>query len=75
MPGELVRALAKFVKSMETSDLDRAGQEIFGAVGGERAAKFRRAVQYYLDGTKGGFLKYRASGACEHIILYSLNSF
>lgn len=61
MSAELVRALAKFVKTVETSDLDRAGQEIFGAVGGERAAKFRRAVQYYLDGTKGGFLKYRAS--------------
>lgn len=63
MCGELVRSLAKFVKTLDTSDLDKAGLEIFGAVGGDRAAKFRRAVQYYLDGTKGGFLKYRASGA------------
>uniref|UniRef100_A0A146LZW3 Constitutive coactivator of PPAR-gamma-like protein 2 n=1 Tax=Lygus hesperus TaxID=30085 RepID=A0A146LZW3_LYGHE len=58
-PIEAVKAVAAFVKSLQSKELDDLGMEIFGAVGGERAAKFKQAVQYYKDGTKTGFLRFR----------------
>ncbi|CAB0010324.1 unnamed protein product, partial [Nesidiocoris tenuis] len=58
-PIEAVKAVAAFVRSLQTKELDDLGTEIFGAVGGERAAKFKQAVQYYKDGTKSGFLRFR----------------
>uniref|UniRef100_A0A224XIS9 Putative constitutive coactivator of ppar-gamma-like protein 1 log isoform x1 n=1 Tax=Panstrongylus lignarius TaxID=156445 RepID=A0A224XIS9_9HEMI len=58
----VVRSVADFVRSLQSVELDDLGTEIFGAVGGERAAKFKKAVQYYRDGTKNGFLRFRTTG-------------
>ncbi|KAK9501042.1 hypothetical protein O3M35_002165 [Rhynocoris fuscipes] len=58
----VVRSVADFVRSLQSTELDDLGTEIFGAVGGERAAKFKKAVQYYRDGTKNGFLRFRTTG-------------
>lgn len=48
---------------MSSSDVDAACIDVFGDLNDLRAAKLKQAVQYYLNGTKDGFLKYRtASG-------------
>lgn len=62
-PETLVKAVCTFVRDLPSSDVDAACIEIFGDMNDLRAAKLKQAVQYYLNGTKDGFLKYRtASG-------------
>ncbi|XP_039749052.1 constitutive coactivator of PPAR-gamma-like protein 1 [Pararge aegeria] len=62
-PETLIKAVGQFVRDLPTSDVDAACIEIFGDLNDLRAAKLKQAVQYYLNGTKDGFLKYRtASG-------------
>lgn len=68
------------MRDLPSSDVDAACIEIFGDLNDLRAAKLKQAVQYYLNGTKDGFLKYRtASGKyyfytemlCEYLKLYN----
>ncbi|XP_060800923.1 constitutive coactivator of PPAR-gamma-like protein 1 isoform X4 [Amyelois transitella] len=62
-PETLVKSVCQFVRDLPSSDIDVACTEIFGDLNDLRAAKLKQAVQYYLNGTKDGFLKYRtASG-------------
>ncbi|XP_028158545.1 constitutive coactivator of PPAR-gamma-like protein 1 homolog isoform X3 [Ostrinia furnacalis] len=62
-PETLVKTVCQFVRELPSSDVDAACIEIFGDLNDLRAAKLKQAVQYYLNGTKDGFLKYRtASG-------------
>ncbi|XP_052753605.1 constitutive coactivator of PPAR-gamma-like protein 1 isoform X2 [Galleria mellonella] len=62
-PETLVKSVCQFVRELPSSDIDAACIEIFGDLNDLRAAKLKQAVQYYLNGTKDGFLKYRtASG-------------
>ncbi|XP_045446180.1 constitutive coactivator of PPAR-gamma-like protein 1 [Melitaea cinxia] len=62
-PETLIKTVGQFVKDLPSSDVDAACIEIFGDLNDLRAAKLKQAVQYYLNGTKDGFLKYRtASG-------------
>ncbi|XP_059060222.1 constitutive coactivator of PPAR-gamma-like protein 1 [Achroia grisella] len=62
-PETLVKSVCQFVCQLPSSDIDTACIEIFGDLNDLRAAKLKQAVQYYLNGTKDGFLKYRtASG-------------
>ncbi|XP_046960558.1 constitutive coactivator of PPAR-gamma-like protein 1 [Vanessa cardui] len=62
-PETLIKTVGQFVKDLPSSDIDAACIEIFGDLNDLRAAKLKQAVQYYLNGTKDGFLKYRtASG-------------
>ncbi|CAB3243440.1 unnamed protein product [Arctia plantaginis] len=62
-PETLVKAVCQFVKELSSSDVDAACIDVFGDLNDLRAAKLKQAVQYYLNGTKDGFLKYRtASG-------------
>ncbi|XP_073951503.1 constitutive coactivator of PPAR-gamma-like protein 1 homolog isoform X2 [Choristoneura fumiferana] len=62
-PEALIKAVSQFVRDLPSSDIDNACIEIFGDLNDLRAAKLKQAVQYYLNGTKDGFLKYRtASG-------------
>ncbi|XP_045765147.1 constitutive coactivator of PPAR-gamma-like protein 1 isoform X2 [Maniola jurtina] len=62
-PETLIKTVGQFVRDLPTSDVDAACIEIFGDLNDLRAAKLKQAVQYYLNGTKDGFLKYRtASG-------------
>ncbi|XP_068630770.1 constitutive coactivator of PPAR-gamma-like protein 1 homolog isoform X2 [Battus philenor] len=62
-PETLIKTICQFVRELPSSDVDGACIEIFGDLNDLRAAKLKQAVQYYLNGTKDGFLKYRtASG-------------
>ncbi|XP_041976736.1 constitutive coactivator of PPAR-gamma-like protein 1 isoform X2 [Aricia agestis] len=62
-PETLIKTIAQFVRDLPSSDIDAACVEVFGDLNDLRAAKLKQAVQYYLNGTKDGFLKYRtASG-------------
>lgn len=62
-PETLIKTVGQFVRDLPSSDVDAACIEIFGDLNDLRAAKLKQAVQYYLNGTKDGFLKYRtASG-------------
>ncbi|KAF4518510.1 hypothetical protein B566_EDAN009710 [Ephemera danica] len=61
------RGVAGFIKGLGASadDMDQVAAQVFGgpAVGGceaGRAGRLRSATQYYLNGTKEGFLKYKA---------------
>ncbi|CAG9138520.1 unnamed protein product [Plutella xylostella] len=62
-PESVMKAVCQFVRELPSSDVDAACVEVFGDLNDLRAAKLKQAVQYYLNGTKDGFLKYRtASG-------------
>lgn len=62
-PETFVKAVCQYVKDLPSSDVDAACIDVFGDLNDLRAAKLKQAVQYYLNGTKDGFLKYRtASG-------------
>ncbi|CAH1644349.1 unnamed protein product [Spodoptera littoralis] len=62
-PEALVKAICQYVRELPSSDVDAACIDVFGDLNDLRAAKLKQAVQYYLNGTKDGFLKYRtASG-------------
>lgn len=72
-----MKSVCQFVRELPSSDVDAACVEIFGDLNDLRAAKLKQAVQYYLNGTKDGFLKYRtASGKNNGIlILYIFTTF
>lgn len=58
-----MRGVAAYVKTLENTDnLEALATEIFGPAN-EKTLKKRQAfiesVQYYLNGTKDGFLKYK----------------
>lgn len=40
--------------------MDALVSAVFGSTEDKRASKFRQSVQYYLNGTASGFLKYCA---------------
>ncbi|KAJ8731999.1 hypothetical protein PYW08_014729 [Mythimna loreyi] len=62
-PEALVKAICQYVRELPSSDVEAACIDVFGDLNDLRAAKLKQAVQYYLNGTKDGFLKYRtASG-------------
>jgi hypothetical protein len=58
----LVRGVALFIKNLGPSadDVEAVVAQVFpGGKDSERASKLRSAIQYYLNGTKDGFLRYR----------------
>lgn len=56
----LVKTVASFIKTLDSSDnLDSVASEVFGAAGDKRSSKLKQSVQYYMNGTKEGFLNYR----------------
>ncbi|KAL8608817.1 hypothetical protein ACOMHN_051422 [Nucella lapillus] len=59
----IITKTCDFVRNLPTTDnLDQVGELIFGDCKGNKAdliSKFKQCVQYYLNGTEGGFLKYR----------------
>lgn len=58
-----VRSLAEFVRTLPpSSNMDALVIAVFGSLEDKRAARFRQSVQYYLNGTASGFLKYGAPG-------------
>lgn len=60
-PETVVKTVCQFVRELPSSDVDAACVEVFGDLNDLRAAKLKQAVQYYLNGTKDGFLKYRTA--------------
>lgn len=58
-----VKTLAEFVRTLPpASSMDSLVVAVFGGIDDKRAARFRQSVQYYLNGTASGFLKYGAPG-------------
>ncbi|CAG0899993.1 unnamed protein product [Darwinula stevensoni] len=56
---ELIEAVAEYVRnSPSVENLNHVGIEIFGAPDDKRILKLKDAVQYYVNGTKDGFLRY-----------------
>lgn len=56
-----LKTLAEYIKTLPSpSNMDALVMEVFGSLDDKRASKFRQSVQYYLNGTASGFLKYCA---------------
>ncbi|XP_018571795.1 constitutive coactivator of PPAR-gamma-like protein 1 homolog isoform X1 [Anoplophora glabripennis] len=54
-----VKKLADYVRNLPSpSNMDGLVIAVFGLLEDRRASKFRQSVQYYLNGTASGFLKY-----------------
>lgn len=57
---QLIRNLAELVKTNGSVDnLDATATALLGSASDPRIPKLKQSIQYYLDGTKDGFLKYR----------------
>ncbi|XP_046419982.1 constitutive coactivator of PPAR-gamma-like protein 1 homolog isoform X1 [Neodiprion fabricii] len=56
---QLVRTVANFVKDLHSVELDVVAQNVFGSLSDPRCVKLRQSVQYYINGTKEGFLHYK----------------
>ncbi|CAL4077543.1 unnamed protein product, partial [Meganyctiphanes norvegica] len=57
---EVIRAVVKFIVSRcDVNNLLTIGAHVFGSVSDPRVAKFKESVQYFLNGTKDGFLRYK----------------
>lgn len=69
-PETLIKTVSQFVHDLPSSDIDAACIEIFGDLNDLRAAKLKQAVQYYLNGTKDGFLKYRTASGKSDLICH-----
>lgn len=66
----MVRKLAEYLSKINvSSNLDEVVVQILGSDSDPRAQDLKRSIQYYLDGTKDGFLRYRSvtSGECSLI--------
>ncbi|KAJ4439651.1 hypothetical protein ANN_07779 [Periplaneta americana] len=62
----LVKTVAGFVKNLPSIDnLDAMAVQVFGSSTDKRATKLKQSVQYYLNGTKDGFLRYRPQPAAR----------
>lgn len=56
---QMIKIIANFVKELPSAELDVVSQKVFGSVSDPRCSKLRQSVQYYLNGTKEGFLHYK----------------
>ena len=56
---QTVRVVANFVKDLPLIELDDVAQKIFGSLTDPRCSLFKQSVQYYVNGTKDGFLHYK----------------
>ncbi|XP_043280498.1 constitutive coactivator of PPAR-gamma-like protein 1 homolog isoform X2 [Venturia canescens] len=56
---QYIRAIGNFVKDLPSNELDIVGQQIFGNLTNPKYFKLRQSVQYYINGTKEGFLHYK----------------
>lgn len=56
-----VKGLAKYIRTLPPpSNMDALVKQVFGSSEDKRTSAFRQTVQYYLNGTANGFLKYCA---------------
>ncbi|XP_011495096.1 PREDICTED: constitutive coactivator of PPAR-gamma-like protein 1 homolog [Ceratosolen solmsi marchali] len=56
---QTVRSVANFVKDLPSIELDAVAQKVFGTITDARYWHFKQSVQYYVNGTKDGFLHYK----------------
>lgn len=54
-----LKTLANFVRELPSTELDTVSQKVFSSVTDPRCSKLRQSIQYYLNGTKEGFLHYK----------------
>lgn len=65
-----MKILAEFVRTLPPpSDMEGVVTAVFGSADDKRAAKLRQSIQYYLNGTASGFLKYCAPPGEYNFIL------
>ncbi|KAL3267989.1 hypothetical protein HHI36_007123 [Cryptolaemus montrouzieri] len=56
-----IKKLAEYIQTLPLpSSMDGLVETVFGSLADKRASRFRQSVQYYLNGTASGFLKYCA---------------
>lgn len=59
---QMVRTLAEYVTKLPpVSQLDALIGKVLGSMDDKRASTLRQSIQYYLNGTADGFLKYRTA--------------
>lgn len=70
MSGEAgVKAVAEYVRSLPLpSNMEALVTKVFGSADDKRADGFKQSVQYYLNGTANGFLKYCSSSSGWYIL-------
>lgn len=56
---QTIRTIANFVRELPSVELDVVSQKVFGSTSDPRCSKLRHSLQYYLNGTKEGFLHYK----------------
>ncbi|KAG8242101.1 constitutive coactivator of PPAR-gamma-like protein 1 isoform X1 [Homalodisca vitripennis] len=63
IPGDvLIKQLAEKIKDLQNVDnIEDTATAILGSPTDLRLSKLKQSIQYYLDGTKDGFLRYRPS--------------
>ncbi|XP_020294477.1 constitutive coactivator of PPAR-gamma-like protein 1 homolog isoform X2 [Pseudomyrmex gracilis] len=54
-----VKTLSNFVKELPSVELEVVSLKVFGSASDTRCSKLRQSIQYYLNGTKEGFLHYK----------------
>lgn len=58
----LIKAVVQFVRDLPSvEDLDQVGRNVFGMPSDSRIQKFKQSVQYFINGTKDGYLMYKPS--------------
>ena len=55
----MVKTLANFVKNLPSTKEDVVATQVFGSLSDPRCNKLRQSIQYYVNGTKEGFLHYK----------------
>lgn len=59
----LIPAVVGFVRDLSnTEDLDALGSQVFPGAQRDKVQRLKHCIQYYLNGTKDGYLRYRPSG-------------
>ncbi|KAF7387471.1 hypothetical protein HZH68_013148 [Vespula germanica] len=56
---QMIKTIANFVRELPSVELDVVSQKVFGSLSDPRCSKLRQSVQYYINGTKEGFLHYK----------------
>lgn len=56
---QAIKIIAGFVKDLPSTEREIVAQKVFGSLTDSRCLKLRQSVQYYINGTKEGFLHYK----------------
>lgn len=56
---QTIKTIANFVRELPSVELDVVSQKVFGSLSDPRCSRLRQSVQYYINGTKEGFLHYK----------------